>query len=54
MIISIPKTKARHIHSKVKISDTTENDIAALSTVKLAQKRGKSRGNCKRIFECIF
>ena len=30
MIISIPKTKAMHIHRKVKISDTTENDIAAL------------------------
>ena len=30
MEISIPKTKAMHIHKKVRVSDTTEEDIASL------------------------
>ena len=43
MIISVPKTKAMHIHKTIKVSETTENEIADL---KLAFKCPE----CKRPF----
>ena len=43
MIISVPKTKALHIHKTIKVSETTENEIADL---KLAFKCPE----CKRPF----
>ena len=31
MVISIPKTKAMHIHKKVRVSETKEDEIAAMN-----------------------